>query len=132
VSGRGRSPMMPFSTQHRSHRRVVMPPAGGYNPTGIGSNTLMEYYDFVALPLGAPRMRERKRDTGLFSLSDLANLDFVKYLRREFPDDRVRPDDQDFDLSAEVTTDEQASEQYRLADARKVIRMYREWKAAQN
>jgi hypothetical protein len=77
-------------------------------------------------------MRERKRDTDLFSLSDLANLDFVKYLRRQFPDDRVRPDDQDFDLSAEVTTDEQASEQYRLADARKVIRMYREWKAAQN
>jgi hypothetical protein len=77
-------------------------------------------------------MRERKLDTGPISLSDLANLDFVKHLRRQFPDDRVLSDDRDFDPLAFLATDEDTRTQHRRAQVRKVIRMYREWKAAHN
>jgi hypothetical protein len=77
-------------------------------------------------------MRERKLSTGLVRVSDLANLDFLKHLRRQFPDDHVLPDDRDFEPLEFPVTDEHAKSQYRRAQARKVIRMYCEWKAAQN
>jgi hypothetical protein len=68
----------------------------------------------------------------LVRFSDIENPEFVEHVLREFPDDRVLPDDRDFDLSVNVTTDVQIVEQYKLAQARKVVRMYRAWKAAQN
>ena len=77
-------------------------------------------------------MRERKLDTGLISLSDLANLDFLKHLRCQFPDDRVLPDDRDFDPLAFLATVEDTITPYRRAQVCKVIRMYCEWKAAHN
>jgi hypothetical protein len=77
-------------------------------------------------------MSERKFNAGIITITDLANMDFLRYLRREFPGDKVLPDDQDFDLSVDVTTDVQARAEYRRAQARKVIRMFREWTAARN
>ena len=68
----------------------------------------------------------------LVHFSDIENPGFVEHVLREFPDDRVLPDDQDFDVSVNVSTDIQIVEQYKLAQARNVVRMYREWKAAQN
>jgi hypothetical protein len=64
--------------------------------------------------------------------SDIENPEFVEHVVREFPDVRVLPDDRDFDRSVNVSTDVQATEQYKLAQARKVVRTYRAWKAAQN
>jgi hypothetical protein len=46
VSGRGGTPMLPFRTQHRSHRHVLTPPAGGSTPTGFGTKTLTDYVGF--------------------------------------------------------------------------------------
>ena len=63
---------------------------------------------------------------------DIANPEFMRYVRREWPDAPITPDDRDFDLSADVTTDAQAREQYRKAQTRKLIRMYRTWQAGQN
>jgi hypothetical protein len=63
---------------------------------------------------------------------DITNPEFMRHIRREWPDAQVTPDDEDFDLSADVSTDAQASEQYRKAQTRKVIRMYRGWIAARN
>jgi hypothetical protein len=68
----------------------------------------------------------------LVHFSDIENSEFVEHVLREFPDDRVLPDDRDFDLSVKVSTDVQIVEQYKLAQARKVVRMYRAWKATQN
>ena len=68
----------------------------------------------------------------LVRFSDIEDPEFVEHVLREFPDDRVLPDDRDFDLCVNVSTDVQIVEQYKLAQARKVVRMYRAWKAAQN
>jgi hypothetical protein len=57
---------------------------------------------------------------------------FVDYVRSMFPDKRVCPDDQDFDLSADISTEERARKAYRRAQAQKLVRMFREWKVAQN
>ena len=68
----------------------------------------------------------------LVRFSDIEDPEFVEHVLREFPDDRVLPDDRDFDLSVNVSTDVQIVEQYKLAQACNVVRMYRAWKAAQN
>jgi hypothetical protein len=70
--------------------------------------------------------------TNLVRFSDIESPEFVEHVLREFPDNCVLPDDRDFDQSVNVWTDVQAAEQYQLAQARKVGRMYRAWKAAQN
>ena len=77
-------------------------------------------------------MREGEGIANLVRFSDVTNPEFVEHVVREFPDDRVLPDDRDFDRSVNVSTDVQATEQYELAQARKVVRMYRGWKVAQN
>jgi hypothetical protein len=68
----------------------------------------------------------------LVRFNDIESPEFVKHVLREFPDNCVLPDDRDFNLSVNVWTDVQAAEQYQLAQARKVGRMYRAWKAGQN
>jgi hypothetical protein len=64
--------------------------------------------------------------------TDITNPAFVDHVRSVFPDKRVRPDDQDFDLSADISTEERAKQAYRRAQAQKLIRMFREWKVTQN
>jgi hypothetical protein len=63
---------------------------------------------------------------------DIADPEFMRHISREWPDAQVTLDDEDFDLSADVSTDAQAREQYRKAQSRKIIRMYRGWVAARN
>jgi hypothetical protein len=87
---------------------------------------------FRGLARGASRMKEEEGIANLILFSDIENPEFVEHVVREFPDDRVLPDDWDFDRSVNVSTDFQATEQYKLAQARKVVRMYRAWKATQN
>jgi hypothetical protein len=44
----------------------------------------------------------------------------------------ITPDAEDLDEAARADTIEEQANQYRLAQARKMLRMYSEWKAAQN
>ncbi|HEX3447704.1 MAG TPA: hypothetical protein VHS97_05595 [Isosphaeraceae bacterium] len=87
---------------------------------------------FRGLARGAFRMKEGEGIANLMRFSDIEIPEFVEHVVREFPDDCVLPDDRDFDRSVIVSTDVQATEQYQLAQARKVVRMYRAWEAAQN
>ena len=64
--------------------------------------------------------------------TDIADPVFVEHVRNAFPDKCVCPDDEDFDLSADISTEERAKKAYRKAQAQKLIRMFREWKVAQN
>ena len=64
--------------------------------------------------------------------ADITIPAFLDYVRSVFPDKRVRPDDQDFDWSPDISTEERARKAYRRAQAQKLVRMFREWKVAQN
>ena len=66
-----------------------------------------------------------------YSVDDLGNPEFVKYARNLFPNG-IRPDDEDFDRNANPKTESARARQYKLAQTRKLIRLYREWKAQQN
>src|SRR5207237_5460600 len=43
----------------------------------------------------------------------------------------VRPDGRDYDLAAEAVTVEELANQYRHAQARKLLRLYRQWQGEQ-
>jgi hypothetical protein len=60
------------------------------------------------------------------------NPEFVEHVLRQFPDNRVIPDDEDFDLPADVSTKLRARKEYRKAQAHKIVRMYREWKVTRD
>jgi hypothetical protein len=65
------------------------------------------------------------------SADGLTNPLFVAHIKRNHPFP-FKPDDMDFDGSVTATTDEERREQYRLAQARKLMRLYRAWKQEQN
>ena len=106
--------------------------SGGAFSIGLGSKNADNSPGFRLLARGASRMKEGEGIASIVRFSDIENPEFVEYVVRQFPDDHVLPDDRDFDRSVNVSTDVQAAIQYRLAQARKVLRMYRAWKAAQN
>jgi hypothetical protein len=64
--------------------------------------------------------------------SEITNPAFVEYVRQTFPNKCIVPDDQDFDLSMDVSTASRAKKAYRAAQSHKLIRMYRDWRVAQN
>jgi hypothetical protein len=66
------------------------------------------------------------------SIRDLENPAFLEYLRQQGIVGRINPDSEDFDWSAPAQTNKERAEQYRLAQARRLIRMYRDWKAKGN
>lgn len=60
---------------------------------------------------------------------------FLAYVRQQNgPNGGLVPDQEDYDQDAlrRVSSDKEAAEQYRLAQSRKLLRMWREWKASQN
>jgi hypothetical protein len=65
-------------------------------------------------------------------LRDLNDPTFLRLLEATFPDGNVTPDDRDYDKRATPRTDAEAAEEYRLAVARRVLRLWWGWKAAQN
>jgi hypothetical protein len=65
-------------------------------------------------------------------MKDLEDPAFLKFVGERFPGGRVEPDDEDYDPDAIARTDEEAAHQYRLARARKLMRMYAGWKASLN
>jgi hypothetical protein len=65
-------------------------------------------------------------------IEDLHDPAFLAYLKEELGGAPIKPDSQDYDPSAMPTTAAQKAEQHRLAQAQKLIRLYREWKTQQN
>jgi hypothetical protein len=77
-------------------------------------------------------MFDRNEFDGLIRDTDMNVPAFLGHMRIQFPNDHILPDDEDFDLSADVSTSSRARKAYRKAQARKLARMYRDWKAAGN
>ena len=88
----------------------------------------MLFWGFGDFGRGVRSMIDWKAIAALIGDSDVTNPEFVAHVLRQFPDQRVIPDDEDFDLSADVSTESRARKEYRKAQARKIVRMYREWK----
>jgi hypothetical protein len=63
------------------------------------------------------------------SLDNLKDPEFLQYLRKRFPG-KIEPEQQDFDFDAHAETDAECAHQYRLAQAGRIIRLWKEWKAA--
>jgi hypothetical protein len=57
------------------------------------------------------------------------NPAFAAYLRTL---GRIEPDTEDLDTTATPSTDAECAREYRLAQGRKIMRIYRDWKARQN
>jgi hypothetical protein len=56
---------------------------------------------------------------------------FVAYLESYYQGP-IEPDKQDLDPTARRRTDKECAEQWRLAQGRKLARIFHEWKALQN
>jgi hypothetical protein len=66
-------------------------------------------------------------------LKKLADPAFLEHLETRTGGRKpITPDAEDLDEAARADTIEEQANQYRLAQARKMLRMYTEWKAAQN
>jgi hypothetical protein len=76
-------------------------------------------------------MSERPEDLDRASIKDLENPAFLKYVKFR-AGQPVKPDHEDFDKTVSAHTVAERAEQYRLAQARKLLRLYREWKAGQS
>jgi hypothetical protein len=68
------------------------------------------------------------RATDLLRLEDLA---FLQHLHSLTAGNPVKPDKEDFDFTVPARTADEQAEQYRQAQARKLLRVYSEWKAKQ-
>jgi hypothetical protein len=73
-------------------------------------------------------MSERPEDLDPASIKDLENPAFLKYAKAR-AGQPIKPDDEDFDKTVSAHTVAERAEQYRMAQARRLIRLYREWKA---
>jgi hypothetical protein len=76
-------------------------------------------------------MNDWSNNLGPDSAHDLTDPLFVAHVKRHHPFP-FKPDDMDFDGSVTATTDVARREQYHLAQARKLMRLYRAWKQEQN
>ena len=82
---------------------------------------------------GAHKMTDLPRNPEPTTMEDLENPVFLAWLKGRLRGRKMEPDDQDYDFSiTRPVTNKEAGKLYRLAQARKMIRMYREWKASQN
>jgi hypothetical protein len=82
--------------------------------------------------LGLIPMIDRNDFDGLIRETDINDPAFLEHMQMQFANDQFVPDDEDLDLSADVSTRSRAKTAYRMAQARKLARMYRDWKAAGN
>jgi hypothetical protein len=77
-------------------------------------------------------MIDRNELDGLIRDTGINDPEFLEHMRTQFPNNHILPDDEDFDLSADVSTSARAKKAYRKAQARKLARIYRDWKAVGN
>jgi hypothetical protein len=62
------------------------------------------------------------------TLKDLKDPEFMEYLIAAFPDGKILPDDRDFGHEFDLQTEAECIEEYQLAQARRVMRLWQEWK----
>src|SRR5262249_39929861 len=104
-------------------------------------------YHLLACPLSyawgrhsiRPAFSAQERPEGWFcfgtrttKMADPYEPAFLAYLEAETGGKPVKPDDEDFDLKARPVTEAEQAHEYRLAQARKILRLHKEWKANQN
>jgi hypothetical protein len=67
------------------------------------------------------------------SITDLDNPMFLAWLKGRLRGRKIEPDDQDYDFQiTRPMTNKEADRLYRLAQTKKLMRMYGDWKAGQN
>jgi hypothetical protein len=67
------------------------------------------------------------------SIKDLDNPMFVAWLEGRLRGRKIEPDDQDYDFPiTRPVTNKEANRLYRLAQTKKLTRMYGDWKAGQH
>jgi hypothetical protein len=67
------------------------------------------------------------------SVKDLENPMFLAWLKGQLHGGKIEPDDQDYDVPiTRPVTNKGAGRLYRLAQSKKLKRMYGDWKAGQN
>jgi hypothetical protein len=64
-------------------------------------------------------------------LKDIENPRFLAWIEAREGRFPIQPDPQDLDESVVAETEEEQAHQWRLAQARKMLRLYRVWKADQ-
>jgi len=69
-------------------------------------------------------------DVGPENIEGLQEPAFLRYIDQQVAAP-IEPDDEDLDKSANPTTVKEQANEYRLAQARKLLRLYRQWKATQ-
>jgi hypothetical protein len=76
-------------------------------------------------------MSERPEDLDAKDIAELEDPTFLAYVKQRvgMP---VKPDDEDYDWNLPANTIEEQAHEYRLAQASKLLRLYREWKAGLN
>ena len=65
------------------------------------------------------------------TVKDLADPVFLAWLKQVSPMP-AEPDPQDLDPAARAANDEQRAHQWRLAQARKLARLWKKWQASRN
>jgi hypothetical protein len=69
----------------------------------------------------------------LADVKDLDNPMFLAWLKGQLQRGKIEPDDQDYDFPiTRPMTNKEANRLYRLAQTKKLMRMYGDWKAGQN
>ncbi len=70
----------------------------------------------------------RTQHLGPASTRDLEDPAFLAFLRERFPGRAVEPEDVDFERPTTASTSEELARRYRRAQARRLVRLYRQWK----
>jgi hypothetical protein len=65
-------------------------------------------------------------------LEDLNDAEFLKFVKKQCPEGPVQPDGEDYSPTASSQTDEERADQYRLAQASKLMRLHRQWRAGRS
>jgi hypothetical protein len=78
-------------------------------------------------------MAKKKRKKKTKETNELFTPEFVKYLKSKAgPNGWIEPEKKDFDSSKRPHTGAEQVDEYRLAQARRIIRLHNEWQAMRN
>jgi len=66
------------------------------------------------------------------NVPELEDPAFLSYLHEKYPDSPIKPEKEDYDPSASPRTVAEEAHEYRLAQARRLLRIHQEWKQSQN
>jgi hypothetical protein len=124
-------------------KQVAAPGRGGARtstiPPGAGERPIEKLKARRSAPPARARAkpcRPRKaKDRGrrympgmnLISIEQLENPHFQRWLRGNHGSQPIKPDDEDYDWDTQAESEAERAEQYRLAQARKLKRLWHQW-----